>query len=134
MRISDWRSDVCSSALRARRRSPEAGCRPCNRSGVQPSRRRGSSCGGGKTGVPCVLPPLIAVATAAAVTVALAHHDGRAVFVFVDTRSEEHTSELQSLMRISYAVFCLKKKNKSHITNKTTLLYSSLMNHQYTQV
>src|SRR3546814_5306239 len=29
--------------------------------------------------------------------------------------SEEHTSELQSLMRISYAVFCLKKKNKQHI-------------------
>src|SRR3546814_1477073 len=37
-----------------------------------------------------------------------------------ERRSEEHTSELQSLMRISYAVFCLKKKNKtipqSHIT------------------
>src|SRR3546814_3035727 len=32
-------------------------------------------------------------------------------------RSEEHTSELQSLMRISYAVFCLKKKNKINITN-----------------
>src|SRR3546814_8972894 len=31
------------------------------------------------------------------------------------TRSEEHTSELQSLMRISYAVFCLKKKNKKII-------------------
>src|SRR3546814_8134248 len=31
-------------------------------------------------------------------------------------RSEEHTSELQSLMRISYAVFCLKKKNKHKIT------------------
>src|SRR3546814_5034821 len=30
-----------------------------------------------------------------------------------ETRSEEHTSELQSLMRISYAVFCLKKKNKA---------------------
>src|SRR3546814_8111576 len=30
-------------------------------------------------------------------------------------RSEEHTSELQSLMRISYAVFCLKKKNKKNI-------------------
>src|SRR3546814_3864018 len=30
---------------------------------------------------------------------------------FGDARSEEHTSELQSLMRISYAVFCLKKKN-----------------------
>src|SRR3546814_10438728 len=35
------------------------------------------------------------------------------------TRSEEHTSELQSLMRISYAVFCLKKKKKKqHITNR----------------
>src|SRR3546814_2708024 len=36
-------------------------------------------------------------------------------------RSEEHTSELQSLMRISYAVFCLKKKKK--ITNKTQQTY-----------
>src|SRR3546814_4238469 len=34
-------------------------------------------------------------------------------------RSEEHTSELQSLMRISYAVFCLKKKNKKYM-NITT--------------
>src|SRR3546814_7290572 len=32
---------------------------------------------------------------------------------FSDSRSEEHTSELQSLMRISYAVFCLKKKKKT---------------------
>src|SRR3546814_1163488 len=32
-------------------------------------------------------------------------------------RSEEHTSELQSLMRISYAVFCLKKNNITHIQN-----------------
>src|SRR3546814_4288716 len=36
-------------------------------------------------------------------------------------RSEEHTSELQSLMRISYAVFCLKKK-KSNTQHKRTLL------------
>src|SRR3546814_8857096 len=34
---------------------------------------------------------------------------------FVDSRSEEHTSELQSLMRISYAVFCLKKKKKKQL-------------------
>src|SRR3546814_3327652 len=33
--------------------------------------------------------------------------------VALDVRSEEHTSELQSLMRISYAVFCLKKKKKT---------------------
>src|SRR3546814_4901538 len=38
----------------------------------------------------------------------------------VRNRSEEHTSELQSLMRISYAVFCLKKKNKN--TNLQTSL------------
>src|SRR3546814_6485798 len=37
-------------------------------------------------------------------------------------RSEEHTSELQSLMRISYAVFCLKKKK-----NKSTKLYHSII-------
>src|SRR3546814_3574969 len=36
-------------------------------------------------------------------------------------RSEEHTSELQSLMRISYAVFCLKKKNTNMSTNTTTI-------------
>src|SRR3546814_8957605 len=35
-------------------------------------------------------------------------------------RSEEHTSELQSLMRISYAVFCLKKKKNTNQTPKTT--------------
>src|SRR3546814_10076988 len=35
-------------------------------------------------------------------------------------RSEEHTSELQSLMRISYAVFCLKKTNIAHHTQKLT--------------
>src|SRR3546814_6319639 len=38
-----------------------------------------------------------------------------AVAVGAPARSEEHTSELQSLMRISYAVFCLKKKNKKQI-------------------
>src|SRR3546814_1739212 len=43
---------------------------------------------------------------------------GRAIICRV-VRSEEHTSELQSLMRISYAVFCLKKKmnNKRHLIN-----------------
>src|SRR3546814_6701118 len=37
--------------------------------------------------------------------------EGRSKCHFAGARSEEHTSELQSLMRISYAVFCLKKKN-----------------------
>src|SRR3546814_6567982 len=41
-----------------------------------------------------------------------------AVLSTLPGRSEEHTSELQSLMRISYAVFCLKKKNHRKITNE----------------
>src|SRR3546814_6468580 len=52
---------------------------------------------------------------------------------WVTARSEEHTSELQSLMRISYAVFCLKKKKKNiyycityiHISNITEQLYNT---------
>src|SRR3546814_4162469 len=36
----------------------------------------------------------------------------------IGVRSEEHTSELQSLMRISYAVFCLKKKKTAHATSR----------------
>src|SRR3546814_9243115 len=50
------------------------------------------------------------------------HHSGRrsaGVELHDLPRSEEHTSELQSLMRISYAVFCLKKK-KTQITHKYT--------------
>src|SRR3546814_9052569 len=43
------------------------------------------------------------------------------------SRSEEHTSELQSLMRISYAVFCLKKKKNHLVTNNT--LYHRRINH-----
>src|SRR3546814_10722611 len=39
---------------------------------------------------------------------------------FPPPRSEEHTSELQSLMRISYAVFCLKKKNQTKQNTATT--------------
>src|SRR3546814_3478717 len=45
-------------------------------------------------------------------------HRTNAMHIFADPRSEEHTSELQSLMRISYAVFCLKKKKQTHIPNK----------------
>src|SRR3546814_1372738 len=44
-----------------------------------------------------------------------------------DQRSEEHTSELQSLMRISYAVFCLKKK-----TNNTHSIYIKTQEEKYT--
>src|SRR3546814_5817498 len=45
------------------------------------------------------------------------------VFLLRQRRSEEHTSELQSLMRISYAVFCLKKKNTQNFNRLTTPMY-----------
>src|SRR3546814_8426478 len=57
---------------------------------------------------------------------ALGHHRGLGgllglaqLLLELGVRSEEHTSELQSLMRISYAVFCLKKKNKNIERNTT---------------
>src|SRR3546814_7346461 len=53
------------------------------------------------------------------------------VFTFYTpySRSEEHTSELQSLMRISYAVFCLKKKtdNKKILLHKHTIVNSPII-------
>src|SRR3546814_4071485 len=55
----------------------------------------------------------------AEVRVGVDHPWGHPLAARIDGRSEEHTSELQSLMRISYAVFCLKKKK-----NSTNLLHN----------
>src|SRR3546814_6646253 len=51
-----------------------------------------------------------------------------AVILYADTatRSEEHTSELQSLMRISYAVFCLKKKKRNHTKSRNHLYIDTI--------
>src|SRR3546814_5376108 len=48
-------------------------------------------------------------------------------------RSEEHTSELQSLMRISYAVFCLKKKKHTRPNTYTTVHIQNTHRHVFTQ-
>src|SRR3546814_2526253 len=95
MRISDWSSDVCSSDLVSRDLKPPPGgvARAVARGG------RGQAC-----------PPSAAALScpgAGPVEAPASHRAGLAQLV---ERSEEHTSELQSLMRISYAVFCLKKK------------------------
>src|SRR3546814_1685087 len=50
--------------------------------------------------------------------------DGEARVYFTFPRSEEHTSELQSLMRISYAVFCLKKQKLPHTTYESIIQHS----------
>src|SRR3546814_3941667 len=52
---------------------------------------------------------------------AMAAQFGLALQAAPPPRSEEHTSELQSLMRISYAVFCLKKNNTSYVPHTTPL-------------
>src|SRR3546814_4515078 len=95
MRISDWSSDVCSSDLIADEDRPVV-----------------------KTAVDLVVQGQLDVADAVAV-----HILGQ-LRIGIDLRNDERdsivpeigraTSELQSLMRISYAVFCLKKKNNQH--------------------
>src|SRR3546814_2854827 len=60
---------------------------------------------------------------------ALGHLTDRPVPAYAP-RSEEHTSELQSLMRISYAVFCLTKKNTPHTTHTTTQHNKTHRQHQ----
>src|SRR3546814_4225040 len=94
MRISDWSSDVCSSDLRLdiiakgdvrfvkAQKTPKLQQRRCILDRIHPRARQAEINGRNP----------------------ISTEPG-------SRRSEEHTSELQSLMRISYAVFCLKKKN-----------------------
>src|SRR3546814_3499038 len=107
MRISDWSSDVCSSDLDFRMPPdhpyPAAldDCIAAYRALLEDHAAweiivRGSSAGG----------------NLAAALMLRARDEG----LPFPARSEEHTSELQSLMRISYAVFCLKKKKNNNPT------------------
>src|SRR3546814_8105090 len=110
MRISDWSSDVCSSDLvgiagMAWLLVAVVGlCLLAMLACLRPL--------SGQAMLPLWMFALIAVAMAMlmATTLVATRPDWSAA-----ARSEEHTSELQSLMRISYAVFCLKKKTGSSI-------------------
>src|SRR3546814_10872213 len=110
MRISDWSSDVCSSDL-----------------ALHPD-RGGGQCGYAPT--PTAIPKQHRPPERRS---GLRRHPKRSVnwpafptfprltpFITPPCRSEEHTSELQSLMRISYAVFCLKKKTRAHHNTNLT--------------
>src|SRR3546814_9992320 len=108
MRISDWSSDVCSSDLQYR------SCRKATRSnfGGRAGRRRFALNRRRKIWQ-CEQTNDAQTDKHKKCTLDAAGRDDPG-----QERSEEHTSELQSLMRISYAVFCLKKKrNKNCITN-----------------
>src|SRR3546814_7775384 len=106
MRISDWSSDVCSSDLQC---DLGTGHRH-----VGAGAHGDADVGTGESGR--IVDAVAGHRHRAALGLESLHQRdlvGRAYFAMdlVDAeRSEEHTSELQSLMRISYAVFCLKKK------------------------
>src|SRR3546814_9166202 len=112
MRISDWSSDVCSSdvtILVARCRSPSphvrlpiTGCAGATARGAVPRGLRGLVALGSSKHC---LPGLLSVEA-----------DSASTSPADCGRSEEHTSDLQSLMRTSYAVFCLKKKHEKRMT------------------
>src|SRR3546814_4175465 len=140
MRISDWSSDVCSSDLR-RRIPPQhvaPALAPLLRSGRGvgvrarssqeichhlPSRNFSPSPDFPSPEQRRSLP--VGVTQGQGMEIRQKKNSNKIRFVFGEealdysledsSRSEEHTSELQSLMRNSYAVFCLKKKNKKRI-------------------
>src|SRR3546814_3555626 len=105
MRISDWSSDVCSSDLNFAEKTLKMKARCFQRAfswdGTIFASIRSARCNGPRR-PPIADPRRCPNSTQALRRAPGAPHQGR---------SEEHTSELQSLMRISYAVFCLKKKN-----------------------
>src|SRR3546814_7271388 len=113
MRISDWSSDVCSSDLQGIKFILDGSVQA--RTGYfTRDYALGSPTGENPWhGHPNIAPDAFRAA-AAKVTdrgwQIFAHANGDAAIDMAIERSEEHTSELQSLMRISYAVFCLKKK------------------------
>src|SRR3546814_8414602 len=113
MRISDWSSDVCSSDVVTLKRQlsdllpgQPIGARISNDAvvltGTVSSAAAVDRAGSDVAGVGAEVQQVAAVD-------AFREHV---------VRSEEHTSELQSLMRISYAVFCLKKKKQNKIQKK----------------
>src|SRR3546814_4038174 len=136
MRISDWSSDVCSSDLHAAGRQQGRGLAPVAAAGIglQPDQALGHDdahavgvatyreagpdrdhpvAGRGDherpPGIPCCVEERFAALQVDAALAARKCDDDAAVAA---ERSEEHTSELQSLMRNSYAVLRLKKKQK----------------------
>src|SRR3546814_1343812 len=116
MRISDWSSDVCSSDLLGGRRfdRPGRAATAFGALGVAAAGGRGLRIMGDAVGI-LPLVKILGAGGAGGEQQGQADQGGQRVAGhggILRERSEEHTSELQSLMRISYAVFCLKKKNK----------------------
>src|SRR3546814_5693692 len=116
MRISDWSSDWCSSDLHAAGAAGRRGAAVCR---VLPAAGRHGRPVRGDAAALVLSRHVFRAAGVDRPGLVCAAHLGAGfagggcldAVRTLATRSEEHTSELQSLMRISYAVFCLKKKN-----------------------
>src|SRR3546814_2816117 len=120
MRISDWSSDVCSSDL------SQLPSRRRNLPSLRPrlfgsllyvaggSSRRQNCRDGGAGGQASGVDPIARIEPV------------RSDAAQSRFRSEEHTSELQSLMRISYAVFCLKKKKHNDTSSYSRYTYCTI--------
>src|SRR3546814_1355248 len=144
MRISDWSSDVCSSDLdlwrgcgsRSRsavrvdtyrtvvRRRYRHAASPMERDVDRSPRHGGSMDRVSKSSIARCSSPHAFPACSTADRSGLHGRRTRSRPQSPQTRSEEHTSELQSLMRISYAVFCLKKKTTINTNKQDITLYT----------
>src|SRR3546814_5681140 len=132
MRISDWSSDVCSSDLKVPRHLLAG-----DEGGMERQRARCRACRAA-----CAARDRAGQLRCASVQ-RRTRHDARTCAAPVDLspalagrrnggRSEEHTSELQSLMRISYAVFCLKQNKNKIIAKQQTLNIRTTLKEQVT--
>src|SRR3546814_7288191 len=128
MRISDWSSDVCSSDLEdddghgrfASSPSGACGAPP----GLRPIREGSENSARKRPNTPAI---------AARIHCGTPAKSRKPIWKRSMARSEEHTSELQSLMRISYAVFCLKKKNNQKSEKTYTLKVNTTTKSWYTK-
>src|SRR3546814_10078381 len=128
MRISDWSSDVCSSDLQQRRRRRDPAGRPQPfPASLRTVQARACATGGGfdadricRRSVPSGAGRSRHRRAGDRPQFVAARPDRLAGRSHRRLRSEEHTSELQSLMRISYAVFCWKKKKNLVQLHKKT--------------
>src|SRR3546814_7691609 len=118
MRISDWSSDVCSSDLSTSCARPTGPRARCIAADVRyPTQSANSNSNTAAKRAVTRSPNTCASVWPNSTPSSRTPHA---------VRSEEHTSELQSLMRISYAVFCLKKKN--HIQHNQHQLTTNTLN------
>src|SRR3546814_4271624 len=136
MRISDWSSDVCSSDLLRAEHEAHLGSLEVDRAALAPR----------------LVEHLVELVQALDLRQLVADEGARLLPIFPGhaiahrvpdlgvgqalvrphhrfVRSEEHTSELQSLMRISYAVFCLKKKKQTNYIERTIQRETSNTHH-----